>query len=221
MIKLIILLCFLALIWVFVDYFVSRKYIVLTKDLESDLLLKVKDGQVMEVNDRFWKEKGFQYCPVSLPEIEEGKFTVETQFTYETNNIKMVIEPSLTCSVPQDNGTFVKGVPRHGFVPQELFDHVVLPGYSGVSEMILDHFEGAVEATREIGDVLAEPSLNFFKLLSAYASALNWLKLGRPLSNLTKIELNLNKEDISTIGMIVFPPRNVEIVCLGEEEDEQ
>ena len=214
----VILLCFLMGIWVVVTYLVQRKHIILAKDFEGDILLKVRDGRVADVNDRFWKVKGYQYCPVGLPEVKEGKFTIDTSFTYELEKMETIIEPSLTFYVSPD-------VLQNGFVPQELYDHVVTKGYRSVSEMILDHFAGAVEDTPEIRIVLEDYSLNFFRLLSAIANALNrpmpiWL-----LSSIQKIEINLSMEDkyhdIYHEGEVVFPPRDVEIVCLGEEEDEQ
>jgi len=209
------LFVFLAVVMALVNFFICRRYVVYAKNFDGDLLLKVKDGRVIEVKDRFWKEKGFQYCPVGLPEVEEGKFTVDALFSYKIGKVKTTIEVSLDCFVPQDKRVFAKGVPRNGFAPQELYDHVVMKGYKSVSEMIEKRFEIVVEATPEIQAVLTESNLNFFKLLSAFASSLNLLGPVWPLSNISKIEINLSKEDVSTQKEVVYPPREVEIIALG------
>ncbi|MCJ7792773.1 MAG: hypothetical protein MUP45_02250 [Candidatus Marinimicrobia bacterium] len=65
--------------------------------LRNRLALKVKDGRVVEASNRFWKEAGYEYHKVVLPNVTEGTFELVAYLSFEKKGVSTKVRIPLTC----------------------------------------------------------------------------------------------------------------------------
>ena len=185
------------IVWCVVCGIIDNKYVIPSSGLRDRLVLKVKDGQLLEASNRFWIETGYEYYTIVLPDVTEGSFEVTAYLSFEKEGVSTEVSFPLVCYVKKDEDVFFERDPRKGFYPQEVYDFVIRGGQTNLRDMIKKFFKNVAGNDPAVKRAFEEYHANALELKPALAKALEQLSFSLPLSNIYDIKVTIRGVSIS------------------------
>jgi len=179
---------FAGIMLAFLTWYERHQYITHIDDFRGltspKILLKVINGKVVEWGKFVWGKEGV--CPVKLPSVRHGEFSVSTRLEYMIDTDLVSVPVELTAYISEKAVT--SEATEDGFIPQELFNHVVLPGYQSVGAWLAGTFKWVAERNSALKRALSTPSSKGSYIFGQKVrQALRGLPFANKLSNITRI----------------------------------
>jgi len=194
-----------------VFWFFRRKYIVCVDDYRADfknrypedykadrlLLLQVVNDKVVDSGKAVWGKDKKSVHAILLPRAEHDSFKLTVPLQSEKPSVRIMLFVALSGD----------------FVPQELYDEIILKGYDSLKTWLAEAFQRDALSTRQIQACIKEyAKCSIFLFADAVDKNLHWVRLvsSRRLSNITAIRATAVVEEDQVLGNIYSLSKSID-----------